>query len=64
MKLRRPRSCEGCPASKHLVCELGYAADEVVYMERGGRLNFMSPPKTGCPRPYSIKEMIELKNKD
>ncbi|QIG62196.1 hypothetical protein P46FS4_130 [Salmonella phage P46FS4] len=32
-------------------------------MSSGGGFRFMKPPKSGCPRPKSIAEMIEIKGK-
>lgn len=56
--MKHPKTCDGCAAFRTFVCELGYANEST-----SGFLGIVvrTPPKTGCPKPLTTAEFIEVK---
>lgn len=68
IKLKKPRSCDGCRAlldnpncSPTLKCELGFATYKPLAMSVGGSIDTITPPTTGCPKPRTLSELVDFK---
>lgn len=64
MKMKHPKTCDGCKAfwqSQHQYnCDLGYELKvSVIGKVRGTEIHRISPECGTCPKPRTIKELLD-----